>query len=177
MATVPVFRTWTAGEIVTAAFMNTNIRDAGNFLLGRPVAELRQAAAQSIATSAFVAFLLETEDLDTDNGHSTVTNLSRYTGATPGWYRFSGGTSYATNATGKRYALWGLNGTNVNGTHANIPAITGNPSHVAARTKHIQLNGTTDYVELLGFQDSGGALLTAVGGAEQPNMSVAWVRT
>jgi hypothetical protein len=177
MATVPSFRTWVTGEIVTAAELNSNVRDAGNFWLSVPVAELRQTVAQSIANGSVVAITFDAEDVDTDGAHSTVTNTSRFTGQTAGRYRFSGGAAFAANATGYRQTFWRLNSATVNGSGALVPAITGVSSEVAARTMTFTLNGTTDFVELGVIQTSGGALNTAVVGADQPTMSVRWVGT
>jgi hypothetical protein len=176
---VPSFRTWVAGEIVTAAYLNANVRDAGNFMIGQPIAELRQATLQSIATATFTSISLDASDIDSDGGHSNITNNTRYTGKTAGWFQFSGGASFATNATGSRGTQWaknaaGLLASGVLGASSGAAFAT----WVPARTKFIQLNGTTDFVELQAFQSSGGALNTVVGaGSDPPNMSVAWIHS
>jgi hypothetical protein len=177
MSTVPTFRTWVVGELVTASYMNTNIRDAGNFLTAMPVFQGRQTVAQSLATNTGVAINLDTEDIDTDGGHSTVTNTSRYVGQTPGWYRLAGGGSCAANATGARLSWASKNGTVIPGSAtAGIPN-AGNAMELACKTLFVNLNGTTDYVEVDFFQSSGGALNTVVAGNEaQPLLNVQWVR-
>jgi len=48
VAALPTFRTWVTGEIVTAAELNSNVRDAGTFLLSWPVFEGRQTVAQTL---------------------------------------------------------------------------------------------------------------------------------
>lgn len=177
MGTVPTYRTWTAGEIVTAAEFNANVRDAGNFLVGLPVAELRATAAQSLANATFVGVLFDTEDLDSDGGHSTTTNTSRYTAQTPGWYHFGGGYCIA-GTTGRRLAAWGKNGSIVNGTECSIvSSAAGAVLGIAARPRQMQMNGSTDYVELYAYQENGGALSTSGTTFEQPTMSVAWVHS
>jgi hypothetical protein len=179
MGSVPSFRTWVAGEIVTAAYMNANVRDAGNFMIGEPIAELRQATLQPVATASFTSISLDASDIDSDGGHSNVTNNSRYTGKTAGWFQFSGGASFATNGTGSRGTQWAKNGTGVVASGV-LGASSGAAfaSWVAARTKFIQLNGSTDYVELQAFQSSGGSLNTVVGAGSDPaNMSVRWVHS
>lgn len=180
MSTVPSFRTWVAGEIVTAAYMNTNVRDAGNFFIAVPIGEFRQATVQSIAATTFVSITMDTTDIDTDSAHSNITNPSRYTAQTAGWFQFSGGYGATANATGQRGCQWAKNGTAVNGSGSFTPfsASTGSfPSWVCARTKHIQMNGTTDYVELQAFQTSGGALNTDVAGSGQSSLSARWVHS
>lgn len=83
MATVPNPRTWTVGELLTAAKMNTDLRDGLNFLLSKPLCKLRQNVGINIG-SANITW--PTEVIDRDNGHSTVSNTDRYTVQTAGWY-------------------------------------------------------------------------------------------
>jgi hypothetical protein len=64
MATLPVYRTWTPGEVVTAAYFNTNTRDPGNFWLARPLGILRQATPQSLPNATWTAVIQDTEDLN-----------------------------------------------------------------------------------------------------------------
>lgn len=171
MATLPVFRTWVAGEIVTAAYMNTNIRDAGNFFVSWPVAELRQTIVQSVPNGG-AALLFDVEDIDTDNGHSTSVNTSRYTAQTPGRFQFSGGVVFAANTAGRKGTWWLQNGSGVNGSSVVGPSAAALTLATSSRVRTMLLNGTTDYVELFGYQESGGALNTAVSTFDQPSMSV-----
>jgi hypothetical protein len=178
MATVPVFRTWVAGEIVTAAYMNTNIRDAGNFLVAVPIAVLRQTVAQSIPNSAFTALLLDTEDIDRDGGHSTVTNTSRYTSQTQGWYTSQISTNFAANTVGQRTLVFRPNGgaatTYKNKVQGTAVGSVGSGSFVSSA--HFFLN-VGDYIEALCWQNSGGALLTYITDEGNPSMNVRWVST
>lgn len=175
---IPTFRTWVAGEVVTAAYMNSNVRDGGNFFLATPIAELRQTVAQSLGSGAPTAILLDTEDVDTDAAHSTVTNTSRYTPQTAGYCQYSGGISYAVNATGVRGAYWYLNAAVVNATETMLATAAAVFVSVAARTKQIFANGSTDYVEIYSYQTSGGALNTAVAATgAQSGVSVRYVHT
>lgn len=177
MSTVPSFRTWVAGEIVTAAYMNTNVRDAGNFFVAVPIAELRQGTVQSVPNNAFTAISFDVSDIDTDNGHNNVTNNTRYVGKTPGWFQISGSVVFTTNGTGSRGALWAKNGASATSAGVLIaPSGAALNSWIPAKTKHIQLNGTTDYIELQGYQSSGGALNTVVNN-DTSGMSVRWVHS
>lgn len=178
MATLPTFRTWVAGEIVTAAYMNTNIRDAGNFFLSWPVFEARQTLAQSIPANSDTGILLDTEDIDTDNGHSTATNTSRYVPQTAGRFQLSGGVSFASNATGQRNSEFGKNGTLINGSGVAITPLSGVSTRVPTRVMTVVANGSTDYFELFGWQNSGGALNTAnTFAGDQSTFSVRMVGT
>ena len=84
MATIPNPRTWGATEAVTAAKLNTDVRDGYNFLLATPRAVMRKTANQSIPNATLTAVTWDLEDVDTDGGHSNVTNNSRYTAQTAG---------------------------------------------------------------------------------------------
>lgn len=172
MATVPTFRTWVSGEIVTAAYLNSNVRDAGNYWLARPLAILRQTVGQSIPTATWTAILLDTEDIDRDGGHSTVTNTARYTSPTAGYLMFSGAVAHGVNATAARGAAWALNGVNITPVDALVPTVAATfGAHVAAPTELIAVNGSTDYVTLQAYQNSGGALTTVAAS----HMCVLWV--
>lgn len=178
MATLPSFRTWVAGEIVTAAYLNANVRDAGNFFLSWPVFEGRQTVAQSIANSTSVAITFDTEDIDTDNGHSTVTNTSRYTPQTAGRFQISGGYTFVANATGVRNADIWKNGSGVNAGSASYPANGSQISRYSTRAMTQTANGSTDFFEIAAFQTSGGALNTDVSlGLSQSSFSVRMVGT
>jgi hypothetical protein len=177
VATVPDTHTFTDG-IATSSEANTYIRDPLNFLLSPPIAELRQDAAQTFTTAVATAVQFGAFDVDTDvdgvGGHDIATNNTRYTARYSGWYQVAGVVSFAVNGTGDRFAWLMVNGADVNGslgfTAADATAVT----EVACHTKHVFLN-VGDYVELIGFQSSGGNLNTAVTTREQPSMSVRWV--
>lgn len=178
MATLPSFRTWVTGEIVTAAELNSNVRDAGNFFLSWPVFEGRQTVAQSLTNNTSTPITLDTEDIDTDNGHSTVTNTSRYVGATAGRFEVCGKVGFASNATGTRVAWLAKNGTAINGSGTQVSAAAGGAVTLLPTPRMtVTLNGTTDYVEVLGVQTSGGALNTDVTTLDQSILSVRMVGT
>lgn len=177
MATIPSFRTWVAGEIVTAAYMNANVRDAGNFFLSWPVCEARQALAQSLANGTLTSILFDTNDIDTDGGHSTSTNTDRYVGKTAGRFQVSGGVGYASAGGTWRVAEIQKNGAAINqGSHIAIPN-SGTTHRMPTRTLTLTLNGSTDYVTIVGYQNSGGALNTAVTTGDQSSMSIRMVGT
>ena len=175
MAVVPASHTFSSGTVATSSEANTYIRDPIAFLLNRPIANLRQTVVQSIANAAGVAITFDAEDFDTANGHDNVTNNSRYTAVYAGRYLLGGGVSYAANATGVRGAYWYVNGSTVAGTEVIIPASGGGiVTSVPARSVLTFLN-VGDYVELIAYQTSGGALNTGVTGGGQSSASVEWV--
>lgn len=170
---VPALRTWTAGEIVTAAMLNTNVRDAINFLLSKPYVSVYQTAAQSIPTATFTAINFDTEETDNDGMHSTGTNPSRLTAVTPGWYLVSGQVAYAANATGSRNARLGVNLAVVPASGTTTLPANGNLGVATVATRAVFLNAG-DFVQIQGMQSSGGALNTGVGGEYVSSMSAMW---
>jgi hypothetical protein len=154
---------------------NTNVRDAVNFLTAQPLAVLYTTAVQSIPTGAWTAFTFDSESIDRDGGHSTVTNTSRYTSQTSGWYLLLGTGVYATNTTGFRGLAIEQNG-NVGNLYARLqlpPATAGQTSLTTGAV--LFLTSGTDYAELAGFQNSGGALNTVITGLESPRLQVFWI--
>lgn len=174
MATVPVTRTWVAGEVVTAAHFNTNIRDVFNYLLAVPILEARQIVAQTLATSTGAAITMTAEDVDSSGMHSTSSNTSRATAVYPGWYQFSGVTVTLFNATGRRVNWWSVNGSQLNASQVSQQATAANDTGVSARTKHAFLN-VGDYGELFAYQESGGNLNTDHSALRASGVSVRWV--
>ncbi len=156
MATVPAPRTWVVGEIVTAAKMN-EIRDALNFMLSQPLFELTHSGSISPANSTNAQMPFDTETVDRDNGHNTVTNNSRYTSQTAGYYLITGGVGFTSNATGKREMTILVNGA----TDYYPCSMPGTASGFAGLTCSGRVYlAVADYVELNVWQNSGGALAT-----------------
>lgn len=173
MATVPVTRTWVAGEVVTAAHFNTNIRDVLQYLLAPPTFRGRQTSAQTLTTSTLTAILLDTEDVDSAGGHSTVTNTSRYTAVYPGWYSYGGSVAFATDNVGNRLTEAAKNGTAVNGSRRSQAAISANATCVDIHPD-VQFLNVGDYLEPFGFHSKGSNLNTAVAAQEQSSFIVKW---
>lgn len=178
MALVPTTHTFADG-VVTTSEDNSYIRDPIDFLQNKPMAELRQAVAQSIPATTWTALTWDTEDLDKNpdgsKNHSTSVNPSRFTAVYAGWYLCGGGYVPALVGAGQRGARWAVNGTAVNASSVFIPAVAATECHVPARSKRVYLN-VSDYVELQVWQNSGGALNTGVLAESASSMTVAWDR-
>jgi hypothetical protein len=174
MGTVPSEDTVTAGTTATAAYANKNIRDAVNwFVTSRPVCLARQTVLQAVATATWTSVTLDSESVDRDGGHSTVTNTSRYTSATAGWYYASGVVGFAANATGFRATRWAINGTDVPGSYNFTQPWTGAAS-VTAVGMLVFLN-SGDYLELQCEHNIAGSLNTNVTSNQGSSMSLWWI--
>jgi hypothetical protein len=109
------------------------------------------------------ALTWDTEDVDTDGWHSTSSNTSRITPTKAGYVRFSGtiGWAVGANTTTRRGVAIDTNGTNRRYGSMIVPSATASQNVYVTGLWTLPCNGTTDYFELIGYQNSGGALDTA----------------
>lgn len=127
------------------------------------------STTQSIPNSTVTTIALDSERFDTDVIHDNSTNNSRLTCKTAGAYLIAACLGYAANGTGSRQTILKLNGT------TNIAAMT-TSGLAAAASRHsvstIYQLAVNDYVEIVAFQDSGGALLTEQNANIDPEFSM-----
>lgn len=146
----------TAGQRITAAMWNE--------LADLPLAHLRQTVAQALPSNTWTAILLDVEDYDTHNGHSTTVSTTRYTCQRAGMYELAGGTSFAGNNLSYRAARWHRNGAAVSGSELDMMPITsGGPDATRCATKTCMVRlAAGDYVEVCGWHNTGVSLNTTV---------------
>lgn len=146
-----------------------------NLATSPPIAQLRQTTLQTLTTSVWTALLMQTEDIDTHNGHSAVTNISRYTCQVAGKYELDGGAAFSASATGQRWLRWHKNGVEVEGSGANMDGNASQQTLMSVRSVVVSL-AVGDYVELYAFQSSGADLATYVGVTyAQSSMCIKWI--
>lgn len=114
----------------------------------------------SLTNNADVVLTFDTNLTDTDAPsspmHSTTTNTSQVVMNWTGFYQVKATVSFATNATGERRVRIRLNGTTII-----AEAVMGANGAAGATTIHAVCDryfNAGDYVEVLAFQNSGGAL-------------------
>jgi hypothetical protein len=165
-----------AAQIVTNAFVTANWTNGLTFLLNRPLFIANATATQTVTTGGSgVPVLFDTEVTDTYNGHSTTSNTSRYVGQAPGWYRVSGSIPWSANTSGSRKVWVAVNGVQVAGSVGQIgPAPASELVVVVVPSTMVQLNGTTDYVEIWVQQDSGSSLTVNPNGSNQSGINIIW---
>lgn len=149
--------TFLAGERLTAAGLNT--------ATDPPLLFTYQTTVQSVPNITWTAINLHFDVFDTINGHSLVTNITRYTPNVSGTYEVDGQIAYAVNSTNDRGAQFRKNGATIDGLQYGAARAGGGSSFasIARCSGVVFLNGSTDYIELYGFQESGGALNTSYG--------------
>lgn len=117
-------------------------------------ARVYHSVDQSLGNAATTVLAFNSELKDTDTIHSNSTNNSRLTCKTDGCYAIGGTVVFAANATGLRQILIRLNGA----TTIAVQRVPANSSDsILSVATHYTLSAN-DYVELLGYQNSGGSL-------------------
>jgi len=139
----------------------TSRRDHAHAMVGTPISDIRCAAyadaSQTLSDNTETAIALNQESFDTDSMHDTTTNNSRITINTAGTYVVTSNITYAANGTGFRKVILKVNGsTEIN--QCIFAPYTGSDNLFMAST--VYTFAEDDYIETLGYQNSGGNLVT-----------------
>lgn len=159
------------GGIINAADVNQLVTQV-NFNSAPPLFVGTQNVTQSLLNTTTTAITFDTNVIDTYNGHSTTTNTSRYVCQQAGYYTVAGAICYAASSTGMRGAHASVNGSALQGCAAQVAGGATYFTTVALPPRDVFLN-LNDYVELYGWQSSGGNLSTATA-SDQASMM--WIR-
>jgi hypothetical protein len=180
MAVVPTVANLSDG-VLTSTTLNAGLVAATQFLLTPPIANLRQTVAQTLTSSTFAPLTFDAEDIDksiTVGGHDNVTNNTRWTCVYAGYHQISGGIGFSNLSTpgGRRGGHFAINGTLVSGS-SNLfaPAAGGGAAGSLAARSVIVYLFAGDYVELRGYFEGGGTLLTNISAEDQSHMSIRWI--
>ncbi|MFF1284309.1 hypothetical protein ACFVY4_26655 [Streptomyces sp. NPDC058299] len=171
---MPVIATQSPGNYFTGALWNASVKALGDFYGAVPRFRGYQATAQSLANNTWTNVTLDTEEYDSDNGHSTTVSSSRYTVQVAGTYLIVGSIGIVANATGNRGLRITVNGNAINGSFVKTgsPDSTGSAGLVTAAS-HVCAVG--DYIEIQAHQTSGSALNTNAAGDVACSMTVQWI--
>jgi hypothetical protein len=135
-----------------------------------PAVRVFHNANQSITNAVTTALAFNSERFDTfagaaDTQHDTVTNNNRLTCRYAGKYLIGGNCSFASNATGVRtLSIQSQAGTTVGDVQ--IDACSGGVTDLSVSTMWDM--AVNDWVQMLVFQNSGGALNVLVSAAVSP---------
>ncbi|MEW2301968.1 hypothetical protein AB0958_18675 [Streptomyces sp. NPDC006655] len=177
--TVPVVASETPGQFLTGALWNAGVKAPADFLLGSgsngvPRFKGYASTSQSIASGTTdTPITLDSEDYDSDNGHSPTVNSSRYVVQVAGTYAISATLAIAPSATGNRKVGININGVNARGGVAQGSGIATNSWAQSVYTE--QFCNVGDYIELVCWQSSGGALTTSATTGFGPMLTVHWI--
>lgn len=119
--------------------------------------KLFSSVAQTINNITWTTLSWNSEEYDTDNYHSTVSNTNRITIATAGYYRLFGKATFVTNATGLRVSRFLLNGATI---IAYGKQFNGNASAdtIILDAYLIRYFNAADYITFDVYHSSGGTL-------------------
>jgi hypothetical protein len=151
-----VFRCYTGG-----AWANCSGAGAAS---GASYARIFLNSAQNLTYNAYTTVSFDGEDADTDNYHSNVTNPSRVTAPTAGFYQLSASAAMTVNTTGGRVVAFVKNGTTTYfGTSQDATSGCGCTTNVTS-TLGIYLNAG-DYIEAQVYLNitGGGTLALSTG--------------
>lgn len=163
-------RTWATNETLTAANMNTHVRDALNWLANdHPRCRATRTATQSMASGGVAVSFTGTETYDVGSMHDGATNPSRITvpSGGAGVYTIVGWAAMDNSTATRTYAEIRLNGTQTLGEVVATPPST---SGAHMNPSAIMLLAVGDYVELF-INHNAGASVNVTAAA----MAVNWI--
>jgi hypothetical protein len=146
-------RTWVSGNILTAAQLNTDIRDNEGFLRSAHACRVYKSATQTVASGNFDVVSFNTEDYDTDGLHDNATNNTRITIPTGlgGYWYFIFHADVDADATGHTRFQCVLRknaaGASGGGTLLQATSITGHTNAQDGEALTLVPLVATDYVE------------------------------
>ena len=117
-----------------------------------PAFSAYQSSSQSISNSTFTKIQLQTKEFDTNSNFDNTTNY-RFTPTVAGYYQVSCNINWNFAGSG----AIGLSSIYKNGTEfKRCGEIISNGTNVqASGSALVYMNGSTDYIEMYGFQNSG----------------------
>lgn len=155
-------RTWVPGEVATAAFFNTYLRDNMKWLsTDKPMARATNTATQNILVSGSVtAVTFNTNTFDNASMHSTSSLTERFVvpSGAAGKYISGGYVSWTASALGSYRASFAQANASVNLATALAPVGAGHNGQSSCCGIASYTAG--QYMNLACAQDSGGALAT-----------------
>jgi hypothetical protein len=146
--------------------------DAG-IITGRLVGYFYANATQNLTTTGtYYPIVLQATGLDLFTGMQA--NRSSFIPKVPGWYDCSGQVAFNVSATGLRQVGLTKNGNVGNGglVYTTPPA---NYFTVVCPCTPVQMNGTTDYIDLQAWQTTGATLATISTGAATSMMRIVYL--
>lgn len=110
------------------------------------------SVSTSVSNTTWTKIAFQTEEFDTANCFDSTTNY-RFTPNVAGYYQVNGQTTYGITSN----SLWALCAIYKNGTayKYGVNALGSGNGLLVSATSLVYLNGSTDYIELYSYQNSG----------------------
>lgn len=150
-------KSWSTNEVVTAANLNTHLRDNVAFLGSPPACSAFHNVAVSVPVSTNTVLSANGENYDTDGMHSTVTNTSRITFNTAGRYLVMATVRFAATSGGARVLHMRINGGTPQASSAFVADASLGTDVVLSAARSFAVSAA-DYIEILVFQSAAGAI-------------------
>jgi hypothetical protein len=125
-----------------------------------PAFSAYNGSAQSIPNNTFTKLQFPTEEFDTNSNYDNATNY-RFTPTVAGYYQFTAAVNFSI-ASGIGLTSFYKNGSEFKRGSQIIGGASVQPNSTAL----IYCNGTTDYVEVYTYQNSGGSINTQPASAQ-----------
>jgi len=160
------------GNFLTSSLWNGQVTAVGDFALTPPLFLGYQGTAQGIDSgTSLVSVNLDSEVLDSEGGHSTTTNPSRYTVQVAGTYLCVGNLAYLGNTSGIRCLVIAKNGVR----QSFIQQSTSSYGGWAGTLTCLVPCAVGDYLELQTYQNSGASLNTDPTYQQNVSLSALWL--
>lgn len=172
--TVPSLVLQNPGSTVASSLWNSGPKAMGDFYTAPPMFRGLQSSPAALGSATWYPMGLQSTTVDTDGGHSNVTNNTRYTCQVAGWYWVHGFSAWANvGSQADLFTAIAVNGTIVLGTGQALQK-PGTDLGAASASGLVQLQ-VNDYVETWGRQDTGSVVNTWVGPDLCSCMGLVWV--
>lgn len=160
-----------AGNILTEAQLDT-LSDDIAFLANPPKCRVYNSAAISVTNSVETALTFNSERFDTDTLHSTSVDTGRITFTTAGTYLVGGSIRWEDSAStvAQRLAIRLGGATKLAETLNNHANNGGSPLSIAT----LYAFSAGDYIELVAYQNTTGALNVTATGNQSPEFWAIW---
>lgn len=168
--------TYTVGQVLTAANLNTYLRDNTAWLgIDSPHCRVFNSAAISTTTAVALQLTFDSERYDVGAMHSTSTSTGRLTVPTggAGKYHVFGHVEFASNATGYRDLALRVNGTTQIGSQI-VAGVSGVVTQLSVASMWAMAVG--DFFDLVVLQTSGGNLNVNATPGNSAEFGCAWAR-
>jgi len=125
-------------------------------------AQAYRNSTQNITTTTFTPVQFNNENFDTSSYHDNVTNNTRMTVTSAGYYLCHGGVEYSANITGQRYLWFSRNATTTERYGEQLlPSSAAVPFTMAISA--VVYMSAAGYIEMYAYQNSGSTLTLYVG--------------
>lgn len=165
-----------AGNLVTSEYWNEDVKGLNDFLSDRPMFRASCTTAASIPTGTNTPIPFDTNWIDTDSGHNTQVNNSRYTCQVSGIYWVKGCVAYTAAGVATRVAcLIAKNGSPYLGGATFLNKLASDSIAISASGLIALFPG--DYIEIWTAQISGGSLTLDqhLTGVTESDFNVLWL--